>query len=143
MATFIAPRMGKDAGAGHARMQEASSLDQRAGSVANQRDGFVDGCVAYQRDGCVAYLRDGCVAYQRDGCVAYQRDGCVAYQRDAVLRVVLPQGRTVTDLHCDADYHHPPWELNWSELLSTGCHFRWPGSLKRHFLLFGSILCVF
>ena len=48
------------------------------------------------------------------GAVAYQRAGPVAYQRDVVLRVVLPQGKTTTDLHCDADYHHPPWELNWS-----------------------------
>ena len=69
--------MGEDEGAGLARIQEAGSMNQRAGPV--------------------------------------------AYQRDAILRVVLPHGKTTTDLHCDADYHHPPWELNWSGRGLMGC----------------------
>ena len=85
--------MGEDEGAGLARIQEAGSMNQRAGPV----------------------------AYQRAGPVAYQRAGPVAYQRDAILRVVLPHGKTTTDLHCDADYHHPPWELNWSGRGLMGC----------------------
>jgi len=37
----------------------------------------------------------------------------VAYQRDAIMRVVMPEGPNTTNLHCDADYHHPPAEMNW------------------------------
>jgi len=37
----------------------------------------------------------------------------VAYQRDAIMRVVMPEGPNTTNLHCDADYHHPPAEVNW------------------------------
>ena len=35
----------------------------------------------------------------------------VAYQRDAIMRVVMPEGPNTTNLHCDADYHHPPAEV--------------------------------
>lgn len=37
----------------------------------------------------------------------------VAYQREPNLRVVLPSGKPYGYLHCDADYHHPPAEVNW------------------------------
>jgi len=37
----------------------------------------------------------------------------IAYQRDAIMRVVMPEGPNTTNLHCDADYHHPPAEVNW------------------------------
>ena len=35
----------------------------------------------------------------------------MAYQRDAIMRVVMPEGPNTTNLHCDADYHHPPAEV--------------------------------
>ena len=35
----------------------------------------------------------------------------MAYQRDAIMRVVMPDGPNTTNLHCDADYHHPPAEV--------------------------------
>ena len=37
----------------------------------------------------------------------------VAYQREPTFRVVLPSGQQLGYRHCDADYHHPPAELNW------------------------------
>ena len=37
----------------------------------------------------------------------------VAYQKEPILRVVLPSDTPSTPLHCDADYHHPPAEVNW------------------------------
>ena len=37
----------------------------------------------------------------------------VAYQRQPTFRVVLPSGQQVGYRHCDADYHHPPAEINW------------------------------
>ena len=37
----------------------------------------------------------------------------VAYQKDPTFRVVLPSGEQVGYRHCDADYHHPPAEVNW------------------------------
>ena len=37
----------------------------------------------------------------------------VAYQREPTFRVVLPSGQPNGYLHCDADYHHPPSEVNW------------------------------
>jgi hypothetical protein len=46
-------------------------------------------------------------------CTEGEAPPALAYQRDAVLRVVLPHCNRVTDLHCDADYHHPPAEVNW------------------------------
>ena len=37
----------------------------------------------------------------------------VAYQKEPILRVILPSDTPSTPLHCDADYHHPPAEVNW------------------------------
>lgn len=37
----------------------------------------------------------------------------VAYQKEPNLRVVLPSGEPYGYRHCDADYHHPPSEVNW------------------------------
>merc|ERR1712098_31758 len=37
----------------------------------------------------------------------------VAYQKDPTFRVVLPSGQQLGYRHCDADYHHPPAEINW------------------------------
>ena len=37
----------------------------------------------------------------------------VAYQREPTFRVVLPSGQQLGYPHCDADYHHPPAEVNW------------------------------
>jgi len=37
----------------------------------------------------------------------------VAYQREPTFRVVLPSGQEYGYRHCDADYHHPPAEVNW------------------------------
>ena len=39
--------------------------------------------------------------------------GKLAYQREPTLRVVLPTGEQLGYRHCDADYHHPPAEVNW------------------------------
>mmetsp|Transcript_101 Transcript_101/g.145 ORF Transcript_101/g.145 Transcript_101/m.145 type:complete len:370 (-) Transcript_101:207-1316(-) len=36
-----------------------------------------------------------------------------AYQRDVTFRVQEPACRPVGYLHADADYHHPPSEVNW------------------------------
>jgi len=41
------------------------------------------------------------------------RKAPVAYQKEPILRVVLPSDQPSTPLHCDADYHHPPAEINW------------------------------
>jgi len=41
------------------------------------------------------------------------RKAPVAYQKEPTLRVVLPSDQPSTPLHCDADYHHPPAEVNW------------------------------
>lgn len=40
-------------------------------------------------------------------------EAVVAYQRDVTFRVVEPSDIAVGVLHCDADYHHPPAEVNW------------------------------
>ena len=37
----------------------------------------------------------------------------MAYQKDPTFRVVLPSGEQLGYRHCDADYHHPPAEINW------------------------------
>jgi len=37
----------------------------------------------------------------------------VAYQREPTFRVVMPSGQDYGYKHCDADYHHPPSEINW------------------------------
>lgn len=37
----------------------------------------------------------------------------VAYQREPTFRVVMPSGQEYGYRHCDADYHHPPAEVNW------------------------------
>jgi len=37
----------------------------------------------------------------------------VAYQKEPILRVIPPSDEPPTALHCDADYHHPPAEVNW------------------------------
>jgi len=37
----------------------------------------------------------------------------VAYQKEPTFRVVLPSGEQLGYRHCDADYHHPPAEINW------------------------------
>lgn len=37
----------------------------------------------------------------------------VAYQRDATFRVQVPADEAMGFLHTDADYHHPPAEVNW------------------------------
>ena len=37
----------------------------------------------------------------------------IAYQREPTFRVVLPSGQQLGYPHCDADYHHPPAEINW------------------------------
>jgi len=37
----------------------------------------------------------------------------VGYQREPTFRVVLPSGEEYGYRHCDADYHHPPAEVNW------------------------------
>jgi len=43
----------------------------------------------------------------------------VAYQREPTFRVVLPSGEEYGYQHCDADYHHPPAEVNWWLPLTT------------------------
>jgi len=43
----------------------------------------------------------------------------VAYQKDPTFRVVLPSGQQLGYRHCDADYHHPPAEINWWIPLTT------------------------
>merc|ERR1711988_613012 len=37
----------------------------------------------------------------------------VAYQRDPTFRVQVPSDEPTGHLHTDADYHHPPAEVNW------------------------------
>eukprot|EP00092_Neocalanus_flemingeri_P006682 GFUD01007217.1.p1 GENE.GFUD01007217.1~~GFUD01007217.1.p1 ORF type:complete len:301 (+),score=87.52 GFUD01007217.1:116-1018(+) len=41
------------------------------------------------------------------------RQAAVAYQREPTFRTVLPSGQEYGYRHCDADYHHPPAEVNW------------------------------
>lgn len=37
----------------------------------------------------------------------------IAYQREPTFRVQVPSHKPTGYLHCDADYHHPPAEVNW------------------------------
>jgi len=41
------------------------------------------------------------------------QSSAVAYQREPTFRLVLPSGQEYGYKHCDADYHHPPAEVNW------------------------------
>jgi len=41
------------------------------------------------------------------------QSAAVAYQREPTFRLVLPSGQEYGYRHCDADYHHPPAEVNW------------------------------
>eukprot|EP00092_Neocalanus_flemingeri_P011081 GFUD01011929.1.p1 GENE.GFUD01011929.1~~GFUD01011929.1.p1 ORF type:complete len:274 (+),score=71.61 GFUD01011929.1:225-1046(+) len=49
----------------------------------------------------------------RMSCKDPPEQAAVAYQKEPTIRVVLPSDQAPTPLHCDADYHHPPAEVNW------------------------------
>ena len=49
----------------------------------------------------------------RMSCEETEDQAAVGYQRVPTIRVVLPSDQPSTPLHCDADYHHPPAEVNW------------------------------
>jgi len=51
--------------------------------------------------------------FMREFVCQRQGGGRVAYQKQPTFRVVLPSALPAGYLHCDADYHHPPSELNW------------------------------
>lgn len=42
-----------------------------------------------------------------------EESGQLAYQREPTFRAVMPSGEQLGYRHCDADYHHPPAEVNW------------------------------